>query len=354
MKLMLLIPAANAQTKLFIDRKSFPDSGHREPLHWFAHSALDDVMISAIIVSAVPAGTAVAEAPVPTMSIRTEWILEAKSLLPSVQATDRPAAYRNYADMLVEVGQCDTAIDVFENDASFDAELIVTAMAHASSLGERHCAGQLGKLAASRIGSSTSTNPLRRAQLRMAAGAAIRVGGDDAQGTAMIADAEKTLEATSSETSMGSAANSVETLWRTRGNILGTYAGTPLLVPTMTQYGRELAANLSRSKSYLSVPVLSGFVVRFAASSRTDLVDLVVSKLWPSDRREVVSAANMARAPEIADIFGDKAAPHCVKPAGATGSKAMISDRHGPFEMIVELSLKSYVAAMDARCAALR
>jgi hypothetical protein len=307
-------------------------------------------MVSAIITAAVLARTALEATTVPAMPIRLEWVQQARSLLPFVRATDRPAAYRNYADMLVDVGQCDAAIDVLKGDASFDAESIVSAMGHAAWLGERHCAAELGKLAGLRIESSTSINPLRRATLRMEIGAAIRVDGNDARGAAMIADAEKSLEQNTLEAPMPGA---VEALWSGRAASLSTYAGTPVFDPVMTQYGQELAANLSRSKSYLSVPLISGFVIRFAASGRTELVDLIASKLWPSARREVMSSVNMVRDPEISDRLGNKAAPHCVKSVGANGSKRIVPDGQGPFGKIVELSLKSGLAAIDARCAAL-
>jgi len=202
-------------------------------------------MVSVIISSTILAGIALEATAVPAMSIRLEWVRQARSLLPSVQATDRPAAYRNYADMLVDVGQCDAAIDVFKNDANFDAALIVSTMGHAAWLGERHCAAELGKLAALRIESSTSINPLRRATLRMEIGAAIRVDGNDARGAAMIADAEKSLEPNTLEAPMPGA---VETLWSGRAASLSTYAGTPLFDPVMTQYAQELAANLLRPR----------------------------------------------------------------------------------------------------------
>lgn len=308
-------------------------------------------MVSGIISSAVLVGTALEATTVPAMFIRMEWVQQARSLLPSVQAADRPAAYRNYADMLVDIGRCDAAVEVFKSGEDFDAELITSTMAHAAWLGERHCAAQLAQLAGLRIETSPSTNPLRRAALHIRIGAAIRVDGDDARGTAMIADAEKSLEANALEAPMPGA---METLWSGRAASLSAYAGTPLFDPAMTQYGQELAANLSRSKSYLSVPLISGFIMRFAAGGRTDLVNLVASKLWPSDRRVVMSSAAMAQDPEIADRLGNKAAPHCVTPAGANGSKRMAPDGQRPFEKIVDLSLKSGMAAIDARCAALR
>lgn len=311
-------------------------------------------MIPAIIVSVAVALTGVAEAPVSDMAGRLAWVQEVKSLLPSVQVEDRPAAYRDYANMLVDVGQCHTATEVFRDDASFDPELVVTVMDHAAFLGEFRCAGSLGKLAISRLSSSTSISPLRLAELRMAAGAVIKVGGDEVAGAAVIGDAEAALKAHAFASAPMSNQPSAQTLWRARAGILDIYAGTPYFSPALTQFGQELATNLSRSKTYLPLPVIRGFVMRFAASDRADLVELVASKLWQADRQAIMDAASLARHPEIGDALGNKPKPRCEKGLGTHGSQPRRSERRAAFDRIVDLSIYSSKAAIAARCATLR
>lgn len=105
-----------------------------------------------------------------------------------MKVADRPAAFRNYASLLVDVGQGDTATKVLQSDQSFDAELVATVMDHATYLGEARCVASLGKLVIPRLPSSTSSSPLRHTELRMAARAAIQVGGDDAAGALVIGE----------------------------------------------------------------------------------------------------------------------------------------------------------------------
>lgn len=307
-------------------------------------------MMHSFIVSVALTWAGGVGAPATEMATRLGWVRELRSLLPYVAGADRPTAFRNYAATLVDVGQCDTASEVLQSDESFDPELVATVMDHATLLGEARCAASLGKLVMSRPSSSTSIKPLRLAALRMAAGAAIQVGGDESLGAAVIREAEAAVLADRSASTLESA----ETLWGARAGILDIYAGTPYFAPTLTRYGQELARKLSSSKTYLPVPMLRGFAMRFAVSDRADLVEVVASKLWPDDAKEIVHAAGLARHPEIGQTLSNKPKPRCWQNSGPHVFQQQSSRGQEAFERIVDLATQSSRAALAARCATLR
>jgi len=311
-------------------------------------------MIQSILVSAALVWTAVAGSAATEMATRLGWVQEVRSLLPSVTVADRPAAFRNYAAALVDVGQCDTAKEVLEGDESFDAELVAIVMDHARHLGDARCAALLGKLVISRLQSSTSASSPRIAALRMAAGAAIQVGGDEATGASLIRDAEAALQPDGPASTLKSDQVGAQTLWAARADILDTYAGTPYHAPALTRFGRELATSLARSKTYLPLPKIRGWAMRFAASDRADLVDLIASKLWPADKQEFIQAATLVRHPEIAETLSNKPKPQCGESLGLHAAPPRSSEKQDAFARIVDLSIRSSRAATVARCVTLR
>lgn len=104
---------------------------------------------------------------------------------------------------------------------------------------------------------------------------------------------------------------SARTLWAARAGILDIYGRTPYFAPAVTRYGQELATRLSRTNMYLPLPMIRDLVMRFAASDRADLVDLVAAKLSAADRQEVIYAAALARHPELSRTLGNKRKPLC-------------------------------------------
>ncbi|MBB4859232.1 hypothetical protein HNO88_002561 [Novosphingobium chloroacetimidivorans] len=307
-------------------------------------------MIQTIIVSVALTFAGGVGTPAAEMAARLAWVQEVKSLLPFTKVADRPAAFRNYAATLVDIGLCDTAKELLRSHTSFDAELVSTVMDHATSLGEARCAASLAQLVLSRLTSSTSRSPLRLAELQMAAGAAIQVGGNRSLGATVISSAEASLQADKSASTLTSDQASTKTLWIARAGILDIYSGTPYYAPTLAQYGQELASGLSRSKTYLPLPMIRGFAMRFGASDRADLVELVASKLWPADRQEIVHAASLARNPEMGETLGNKPKPRCGQSLGSLASQPRSSERREGFERIVDLTVQSGRAAVAARC----
>jgi len=300
--------------------------------------------IGSVAAASSHAAPLIAAAPSPDITLPEDWVRQAAVILPLIPVSDRAAAQRNYANMLIDVHRCDEAAILFQNDTKLDAAVTSTSMTHAIALRDMPCASRLAHVALGKIPASTDLTARGVQALRMRAGAAIVVGENPSTGFATIADAEQRLRDSPAADESGNEG----TLWETRLTLLGIFAGGEFYRSTMEAYAKELATTVRRPPVQYWTPTTKGYVLQFAKSGRPDLVQMITAPLFPSQRREAATVQEMGE-------HWRYQASHKVRGCPILGAKT--TDRSpassAPMDILINLALRSQNVALTERCEAI-
>ena len=280
---------------------------------------------------------------------------EARSALGFVKPDDRPVAIRNFANILIDADRCEEAVGLFAKDGKLDPLLIDTAARHAIGNFQLSCAAKLSSLVLERSEPSSDGDAVRYAQIRMFAGAALRVGGNPAEGQLAIADAEAALTRKEGGIPDWKSRENIRTLWEARLGMLSVYVGTPYYEPVLLQYARELAVD----PDVVWTKQSGGLIMRLSAAGRMDLVQDIAAKMSPADRAEVTKSLDVTRRQDFVYIYGKNGVPHCPgailddkveTPLERTGMNPPPTTMPGPMGTIMRIHQNLDLHVLQQRC----